>query len=181
MNPRHPVLVLTGSPGSGKTTAARCYVADQPKGLHMTTDDFFLWPAHPVDPTQPESKSQNEAIVRAFCRAASAFHEAGYAVVLDGIVGPWMLPLVAEEFARADVDFAYAVLRIDLATAVQRGTGRGETPAPRRVIEQMHAAFSDLGVLEHHVLEAGGLAAPEVAAWLEANLENLRISPAEID
>lgn len=175
-----PLLVLTGSPGSGKTTAARCYAAAHPMGLHLTTDDFFVWPAHPIDPTRIESKAQNEAIARSYCRAASAFQQAGYAVVLDGIVGPWMLPIVAEELASAGIEFSYAVLRIDLATAVARGTGRIETPAERRVIEQMHASFSDLGPFERHALDADGLAPEGVASWLEENLDRLRFSAADL-
>ena len=175
-----PLLILTGSPGSGKTRAARCYAAAHPMGLHLATDDFFVWPAHRIDPTQIESNAQNEAIARSYCRAASAFQEAGYAVVLDGIVGPWMLPIVAEELANAHIEFSYAVLRVDLDTAVARGTGRTETPAAQRVIEQMHASFSDLGPFERHVLDAEGLAPEDVASWLEENLERLRFSAADL-
>lgn len=176
-----PILVLTGSPGSGKTTAARRLAGASPRGLHMITDDYYAWPAHKIDPTRPESKAQNEAIARAFCRAATAFQEAGYEVVIDGIVGPWMLPLVAEELRRSAATMAYAVLRVDLATAIERATARAGTPAPRRVVEQMHAEFADLGRFEANVVEARGLDPDAVVAWIQQNRERLLVPLASID
>ena len=167
-----PILVLTGSPGSGKTTAARLLAAASPHGLHLRTDDLFEWPAHKVDPTDPESRRQNEAVVRAFCRAASAFHEAGYEVVIDG---PWMLPLVGDELGRAGLGFDYAVLRVELETAISRGTGRSETPVPRRVVEQMHAGFEELGRFEAHALDARGLDPDAVVARIQRNRARLHI------
>ena len=41
------IIVITGSPGTGKTTTASIVAkeSDMDKSVHMHTDDFFLLPA----------------------------------------------------------------------------------------------------------------------------------------
>ena len=39
---RSPVLILTGAPGSGKTTVARLLAAKAQRAVHLEADRFFL-------------------------------------------------------------------------------------------------------------------------------------------
>src|SRR3546814_19228681 len=53
----------------------------------------------------------------------------GYHVVVEGLVGPWHLPVVAEVLGAAGVGLEYVVLRPDLAPCLARATPRaGEPP-----------------------------------------------------
>lgn len=161
--PTSPLLVLTGTPGAGKTTVAARFAAATPRGIHLSGDAFFDFLAHPIPPVKPESHAQNGVVMRAFARAAGAWAEGGYEVVLDGIVGPWFLPVVARELLPLGVVVDYAVLRVELAAACDRACGRAEKPAPEEVVRAMHRAFADLGDFEAHAIEVGG-ADPDAVA-----------------
>jgi predicted kinase len=160
------LLLLTGPPGAGKTTIAARLAAASPRGVHVRGDAFHAFLAHPVPPVRPESHRQNTTVLRATLRAARAYAQGGYDVLLEGIVGPWFLPLVAGELRDAGVAVDYAVLRVGLAAAVARATLRAETPAPEAVVRQMHAAFADLGPFERHAVPVAGEGPQQVAARL---------------
>jgi predicted kinase len=160
-----PILVVSGSPGAGKTSVARRVSAADPRGLHLLSDVFYGFPAHPVDPTTPDSHAQNAAIVAAVMRAAATFAEADYAVVVDGVFGPWWLPQIAGALRGCEVD--YVLLRADLDEALQRATTRSEGADPRAV-RHMHRAFAEAEGFERHVLETGGVPLDDVVQRLEA-------------
>lgn len=146
------ITIVSGAPGTGKTTLARALAAADPQGLHLASDCFYTFPAHPIDPTRPESHAQNTTIVRALGRAAAAFAEGGYGIFLDGIVGPWFLPtLVAELPSEAPLE--YVVLRAPLAETLERVRRRDGAGASARVAH-MHRAFADLGDYAQHAVDA---------------------------
>ena len=159
------ITIVTGSPGAGKTTLSRHAAEAHPRGLHLVSDVFYTFPAHPISPVLPESREQNAAVIAATTRAAAAFASRGYAVFVDGIVGPWFLPVVAAELASTDVPVEYVVLRVSLAEAIRRATTRPQ-PGPEAVIRQMHAAFADLGAYTAHVLDTTDLSVGEAVAEL---------------
>ena len=148
-----PITIVTGSPGTGKTTLSRWLAARAELGLHLETDLFYRFPAHPIDPSLPQSRAQNHAIVTAFSRAAAAFAEAGYRVYLDGIVGPWFLPVVCGELQPRGLDVDYVVLAAPLDEVLARVAGRSQYASPR-VVAQMHESLADLGDLQGHRLDA---------------------------
>jgi hypothetical protein len=84
-------------------------------------------------------------------------------VFLDGIFGPWFLPVVARELAPTGAEVAYVVLRIDLDRALCRATTRPQ-PGEPSMVRQMHAAFADLGDYERHGLAVGDLTPEDVAS-----------------
>jgi len=157
------ITIVTGSPGAGKTTLSGHAAKAHPRGVHLVSDVFYTFPAHPISPVLPESREQNAAVIAAATRAAAAFAWRGYAVFLDGIVGPWFLPVVAGELTSTDIRVEYVVLRVGLAEAVRRATTRAQ-PGPEAVVRQMHAAFEDLGPYASHVLDTTDLTSEETVA-----------------
>ena len=62
----------------------------------MESDWFFRFIRSGfIAPWLPDAHSQNEAVMVVAADTAAAYAEAGYAVVWDGIVGPWFLDQVA--------------------------------------------------------------------------------------
>jgi predicted kinase len=159
------ITIVTGSPGAGKTTLSRHAAEAHPRGVHLVSDVFYTFPAHPISPVLPESREQNAAVIAAVTRAAAAFASRGYPVFLDGIVGPWFLPVVAAELASTAIPVEYVVLRVSLAEAVRRATTRPQ-PGPEAVVRHMHAAFEDLGAYASHVLDTTELCVEDAAAEL---------------
>lgn len=87
------VLILTGPPGSGKTTTAEALASEpgSPK-VHLHSDDFWHFIKNGVIPPYlPEAHEQNVVVVDVLTKAASGYAGGGYFVVVDGIVGPWFL------------------------------------------------------------------------------------------
>ena len=154
------VTIVTGAPGSGKTTFSKFLAREDPRGIHFVSDVFYGFPAHPIDPTKPESREQNTAIMRAVGRAAGGFVESGFPVVLDGIFGPWFLPELRAALP-ADVTTEYVVLCAPLALSLERVRGR-DGPGASAKVEHMHRAFADLGDLAAHALESGDLGVEEL-------------------
>ncbi len=146
------ITIVTGSPGAGKTTFSAHAAEAEPRGLHLPADVFYTFPAHPIAPTLPEAHAQNTAIIAAVSHAAATFAARGYEVFLDGIFGPWFLPVVAAELAPTGIRVEYVVLRTSLDEAVRRATTRAD-PGPEEVVRQMHAEFEDLGAYASNALD----------------------------
>jgi cytidylate kinase len=159
------IVILTGSPGTGKTTVAALLAKAKPRGLHIPSDVFYTFPAYPISPYRPASLEQNTAIVTAVTRTAATFAGHGYDVILDGIVGPWFLPVVAAELRSTGIAVHYVVLHAPLEIALGRVQDRiGHEKDD--VVRQMHAAFCELGAYARHVVDTGSRDADAVATEL---------------
>jgi len=160
------LTIVTGAPGTGKTTVATLLAQASPRGLHIPSDVFYGFPAHPVPPHLPESRAQNTAMIAAMTRTAATFAAHGYEVFLEGIIGPWFLPTVKAELARDPFEAHYVVLHAALETTVERVRNRrDESPMP--VVVQMHAEFSHLGPYAHHCIDTTNRSPDEVAAEIQ--------------
>lgn len=143
------VVIVSGSPGSGKTTIARKLALRYARAVHLHTDDF--WHAivsGAIPPYLPESDPQNQTVVGVVAAAAFGYAAGGYTTIVDGIVGPWMLHhyrRVSRE--HPDLKVHYVVLRPDRRTALKRAQERTEPGVltDEQPILALWDQFTDLG------------------------------------
>ncbi|WP_405060610.1 AAA family ATPase [Kribbella sp. NBC_01505] len=150
------VIVVTGSPGAGKTTVAGLVAAEAERPtVHLITDQFFeAIRTGFIPPYLLESESQNDVVVDAYVAAAATYARGGYDVVVDGVVGPWYLPPFRAAAARDGLAISYVVLRPTLGTTLSRAQARGSGALrDEQAITGLHESFADLGPLEHHALD----------------------------
>ena len=164
------IVILTGSPGTGKTTVAARLAKAKPRGLHIPSDVFYTFPAHPISPYRPAALEQNTDIVAVAARTAAAFAGRGYHVILDGIFVPGFLPVMARELQPTGLAVHYVVLRAPLEIALRRVQDRIGHEKDH-VVRLMHAAFSDLGLYPAHAVDTGTRDADAVAAELGRSLD----------
>lgn len=165
-----PIVIVSGPPGSGKTTACGLLAQADPQGLHLPSDLFYGFPAHHIPPYRPQADAQNAAVIRAVCRSAASFAADGYRVYLDGIFGPWFLPLIAAQLQAARCPAAYALLDIGLDEALARVEQRSG-PGQASMVRTMHDAFRAAGSLAGHRIVTAGRPAAEIADEIAGRLQ----------
>jgi hypothetical protein len=163
------ILILTGSPGAGKTTTARSLVAESSgPAVHLHSDDFWHFIRKgAIPPYLPESRKQNDVVMGILAKAAEGYAAGGYFVVLDGIIGPWFI----HPFKGLKQPLDYIVLRPALEAAIERcrlrGGGTLTDPEP---ISALHKQFSTLGEFEKHVIDTVGHSPDETLTAVQAAL-----------
>ena len=151
------IIVITGSPGTGKTTTASIVAkeSNMDKSVHMHTDDFFHYLSKgAIPPHLPESNEQNLVVIEAFLEAAKRYARGGYDVIVDGIVGPWFLePWTA--LAQEDYEVHYIVLRASKEETMKRAVERSKLDRKTNVelVETMWEQFCNLGIYESNVID----------------------------
>ena len=151
------IIVITGSPGTGKTTTASIVAkeSNMDKSVHMHTDDFFHYLSKgAIPPHLPESNKQNLVVIEAFLEAAKRYARGGYDVIVDGIVGPWCLePWRA--LVREDYEVHYIVLRASKEETMKRAVERSKLDRKTNVelVETMWEQFCNLGIYESNVID----------------------------
>ena len=87
-----PIFLITGAPGSGKTSVATALMQRFPYGLHIPIDDLREWVvsgiAHPVPVWTDETSHQFLLARRAAAEIARLYAGAGFAVAIDDIIYP---------------------------------------------------------------------------------------------
>ena len=127
--PAPRLLVVTGPPGSGKSTVCEALADRWEPSVLVEGDAFFTFLRRgAIPPWLPESHAQNDTVVRAAAAATGTFAADGIAVVYDGVIGPWFLPSFAALTGIEVLD--YVVLLPPVETCLRRvatRTGHGFT------------------------------------------------------
>lgn len=165
------ILVLTGPPGAGKTTAAKplASMPGSPK-VHLHSDDFWHCIKHgAIQPWLAQAHQQNGVVMDVLAAAAAAYARGGYFVVLDGVIGPWFI----DRFRDLNVPMHYVILRPPLDVAVERCRRRsGEGLNDAEPVAALHAQFSGLGDFERYVVSTQGCGRDETLTRVLALLED---------
>ena len=152
------LLVLSGPPGSGKTTVARALAEGADRAtVHLATDVFYVAIRKGfVQPFLPEAAKQNEVVIDVIVAAMTGYAKGGYDVV-DVIVGPWSLPQFVSGARRGGLDLSFVVLRPSFDETFARAVARvGKELKASGPIRGLYGAFAKLGALEGHVIDMTG-------------------------
>ncbi|HIW79432.1 MAG TPA: AAA family ATPase [Candidatus Bilophila faecipullorum] len=150
------IIIITGSPGSGKTTVAKIIAkeSDFTKSVHIHTDDFYHYLSKgAIPPHLPESQKQNSIVVEAFLETAKCYARNGYDVIVDGIIGPWFLtPWI--KTAQDGYEIHYIILRANKEETMKRAIERTKLSKEMNVelVEIMWNQFAKMDNYESFVI-----------------------------
>ncbi len=171
------VLLLTGSPGCGKTTVAPLVADRHEPSVCLDLDWFFAKVRRGfVEPWLPAAHEQNRVVLRAGAEAVAAFASGGYFTVGEGILYPPMLDLFVAACAPHGIELHYAVLRAPVDLVQQRVQDRRFEPAhtgalaDAGVVEDLWEQFERHGVAARHRVDSGDRSPGAIAEEIDRRL-----------
>jgi broad-specificity NMP kinase len=172
-----PLLLLTGSPGCGKTTVAPLVADHHEPSACLSLDWFFAALRRgAVEPWRAEAHPQNRMVLEAAAAATATYAEGGWFTVGEGIVYPFMVDLFAGACATRRVPLHYAVLRAPIGVVRRRVVDRRAEPehahalADTEVVDDLWSQFEQHDADERHRVDVAGRRPAEVAAEIDRRL-----------
>jgi cytidylate kinase len=162
------LLVVTGPPGSGKSTLSALITGRFERSALVEGDAFFDFLSEGwIAPWLPESNEQNQVVIEAAGVATGRFVEAGYDVVFEGIIGPWFLSTFLAATGVDHLDWVVllpseAACRARVETRARAGFSDLEATS------KMHGEFSRAGIDSHHLVDSGSMSPDELVHDVEA-------------
>ncbi len=176
--PAAPLLLLTGSPGTGKTTVAPLVADRHELSVCLDLDWFFAKLRRgAIEPWRAEAHAQNRVVLGAAAEAVAAFADGGYFTVAEGILYPFMLDLFAAACAPHGIALNYAVLTAPIGVVQQRVQDRTVEPehagalADAAVVDDLWTQFERHGVAERHRVGCGERTPAAVAEEIDRRFE----------
>ena len=170
------ILVITGSPGTGKTTTSSIIAKESSmeKSVHMHTDDFYHYLSkNAIPPHLPQSNDQNLVVIESFLEAAKRFARGGYDVIVDGIIGPWFLApwlnIVQEGY-----EVNYIILRTNKEETMKRAIERSKLDKDTNIelVQTMWEQFCNLGIYEKNVVDTTNFSISDTVLVVKEKITN---------
>jgi gluconate kinase len=159
------VVIISGPSGAGKSSTAEALCERYDRTVHLETDALFRWIRMGyVDPMKPASDRQNRMVARASARAATAYAEELFAVFIDGVIGPELLPVYLAELRPARVAVHFLVLLPSLDETLRRIVQRDPSHnMPQESHRALYAQFAEHGRFAGVLIDNTGLESRETA------------------
>jgi chloramphenicol 3-O-phosphotransferase len=124
---RAPIFLLTGTPGSGKSSVARALLQRFEFGLHLPVDDLREFVvsgiAHPVPTWMEETGRQFKLARMSAASTAKLYASNGFAVVIDDVISSDDVSSIFQAVF-AEFDFHKILLQPRLEVALERNRTR---------------------------------------------------------
>lgn len=126
-----PVFIISGTPGSGKSTVSTALMQRFEFGLHVPVDDLREWVvsgvAHPVPEITSESSRQTALARQSTAQLAGTYARAGFAVAIDDVMDPENADILIER-ALAPLPVHKVLLRPEASVSLKRNAERTYKP-----------------------------------------------------
>jgi len=152
-----PIFIITGTPGSGKSSVAVALMRRFPFGLHIPVDDLreqvVSGTAHPVPAWTAETGRQFRLARQSAAQIARLYADAGFAVAIDDVIS---IGDAQALFAEPLSDYAVRafLIRPSLEIALERNAQRTNKQFDTAVLEQTIASL--YRSMDPHAYSAAG-------------------------
>lgn len=147
------LLIVTGPPGSGKSTVSSLLATRLDRSVLVEGDAFFGFLANgAISPWLGEAHQQNQIVTEAAAQATGRLARS-YDTIYDGVVGPWFLDSFAQSAAIKFLDYVILLPSVDLCVErVRSRAGHGFTN--EAATRSMHTKFSEADIPRRHIISS---------------------------